>query len=363
MICFNDKMEFIDPFNVESTHDISTAIIEKQIVYDLQSLIPGNQKVLVIFTNPKSWGNIELLVSTDTDIDYVVYNCSDHPFQYPNKHLTDICQKPIIRLDGNFDSPYYYPYWLLASRRYAFKNDNPIVDKLKPHRVEYLCNKTRVSRIYMAVQLSTKNYFNDINIMWGHINDTVYAPGAPIGRLTTDEFIKNIMTDTHGSEYFDFVNFNKGVEKFRQLRIRFESASAGAVFSIVDGLSTAYLQLVSESVLEKPSTFISEKIWKPIRAGQLFLVQGPIGTIELLRYAGFDVFDDYIDHSRYDRELDWQKRTDLMLSVLDDIYPNIENIYFKTIERRQANIDRFKSQKLLGWALSNVTKQIQNLNK
>jgi hypothetical protein len=42
-------------------------------------------------------------------------------------------------------------------------------------------------------------------------------------------------------------------------------------------------------------SFTSEKIWKPIAAGQLFLVAGAPGTLAWLRQLGFHTFEDHYD--------------------------------------------------------------------
>lgn len=49
--------------------------------------------------------------------------------------------------------------------------------------------------------------------------------------------------------------------------------------------------------------FLSEKIYKPFLTGQLFVVHGCAGTVSALRQQGYNVFDNWIDHS-YDTELD-----------------------------------------------------------
>lgn len=328
-----------------------------QVAYDIKSLFSDNQTAMIILTNPPHWGGVEQL--SNTGIDYVVYNSSDHPDKVENRHLYDISTKPVIKLHSEFDSEYYYPFWFMASRHCTSSYpDLTSIDTLKQHYVEYLCGKTRVSRIYVALSLANRNYFNRIKINWCMLKFTD----------SVNEFIDTLVTHNHSSVRFEFPDFTAGVERFIGLHKDFTPLPLSIdgyakVFSAKHGLSDAYLQIVSESVPEHNSKFVSEKIWKPLRAGQLFLIQGGPGTIGLLRQAGFDVFDDYIDHARYDNEPDWQTRTDLMLSVLDDIYSNIETIYFSTTARRQANIDRFNSQDLVDWALRNVTAQIHNLAK
>jgi hypothetical protein len=60
-----------------------------------------------------------------------------------------------------------------------------------------------------------------------------------------------------------------------------------------DAYQNAYCNVVTETSALIP--FVSEKIWKPIAAGQLFLVVGAANTCAWLKQLGFYTFDDYYD--------------------------------------------------------------------
>ena len=57
---------------------------------------------------------------------------------------------------------------------------------------------------------------------------------------------------------------------------------------------SAWCNVVTESHASVP--FSSEKVWKPIAAGQLFLVAGPAGICSWLNSLGFETFNDNYDH-------------------------------------------------------------------
>lgn len=62
----------------------------------------------------------------------------------------------------------------------------------------------------------------------------------------------------------------------------------------------AYLNIVLETHMDvdgSSGVFITEKTFKPIKHGQLFIIFGAPGTIQMLRDYGYDLFDDIIDHS------------------------------------------------------------------
>jgi hypothetical protein len=101
-----------------------------------------------------------------------------------------------------------------------------------------------------------------------------------------------------------------------------------------------YVNLVTETtVIDR--LFVTEKTWKPIASGQLFLILGNPGTVQFLREQGVDTFDDYIDHG-YDLETDPATKLDLLYKSLDQLMiSNLEDIYKRTRQRRLENASRF----------------------
>ena len=75
----------------------------------------------------------------------------------------------------------------------------------------------------------------------------------------------------------------------------------------------SYCHIVLETHFDADSSggaFLTEKIFKPIKHGQPFVVAGPAGTLECLRRLGYRTFDHVMDNS-YDQETNntkrWQK--------------------------------------------------------
>ena len=146
---------------------------------------------------------------------------------------------------------------------------------------------------------------------------------------------------------------NEVFEKFKKIIHRIPDVVDSDIFNEyymcsrinMPGWLDSCLNIVTEPVIEDVG-FISEKIFKPLRAEQLFIIQGCPGTVDYLRNIGFDTFDDYINHNLYDHELDWIKRIDLSLQVLDDIYQDIPKIFDATKKRRENNRKYLQSQAL-----------------
>jgi hypothetical protein len=103
----------------------------------------------------------------------------------------------------------------------------------------------------------------------------------------------------------------------------------------------AYINIVLETTCNSIA-HTTEKIWKPIAAGQLFFIYGNQDTIKLLRQQGVDTFDDYIDHDEYDSEPDARRRCDLVIEAAERFAQrDISKIWKDTYQRRLINQDKF----------------------
>lgn len=103
----------------------------------------------------------------------------------------------------------------------------------------------------------------------------------------------------------------------------------------------SYINLVTETTVT-PRIYLTEKTWKPIGCGQLFLFVSNPGTVAHLRNMEVDCFDDYIDHNYYDSELDFKTRLRKMYEILDDLVTqDLRQIYIDTQDRRAANRQKF----------------------
>ena len=88
----------------------------------------------------------------------------------------------------------------------------------------------------------------------------------------------------------------------------------------------SYLNIVTESSYDQ--CFFSEKSCKPLATGQLFLQVNGKNSVDTLRYLGFECFNKHLNNHNYENFDNFIDRIDAMLNLLDNIYPNIEEIYF-----------------------------------
>lgn len=110
---------------------------------------------------------------------------------------------------------------------------------------------------------------------------------------------------------------------------------------MIPQLIDSYLHLVAETTV-LPKVFITEKTWKPIAAGTLFVIFGNAGIVQFLDSQGVDTYQDIIDHKYYDTEPDWRLRLQKIHNLIDDLMlQGIDKIYASLTERRLNNQQRF----------------------
>ena len=105
--------------------------------------------------------------------------------------------------------------------------------------------------------------------------------------------------------------------------------------------------LVSETNDNNHDVFMTEKLWKPMLAQQIFVVHGNLGYLRKLRDMGFRTFDSVFDES-YDLEVDPAKRIEKIVSLCRHLRTvDKGKIYKETESIRQHNRDRFLDRNAL----------------
>lgn len=75
---------------------------------------------------------------------------------------------------------------------------------------------------------------------------------------------------------------------------------------------STYFSLVSESTVDHPIIFPSEKIFKPMALYHPFIVSGQPGLLNYIRNLGFETFENLFDES-YDTETEFDKRLTIIV--------------------------------------------------
>ena len=104
------------------------------------------------------------------------------------------------------------------------------------------------------------------------------------------------------------------------------------------------VNLVTETTVSASMPMLSEKTFKPIASGQLFVLIASPGAIGFLRSTGIDTFDDIIDHS-YDQISNTELRIQQALAQLDRLDQlDLDAIYNQIKPRLIKNSEYFNSQ-------------------
>jgi hypothetical protein len=103
-----------------------------------------------------------------------------------------------------------------------------------------------------------------------------------------------------------------------------------------------FISLVTETLVDSGTLFLSEKIWKPIMVGHPFLVYGNKGTLKYLRELGYKTFDKWIDES-YDDISDNEMRCCKIVSELKK-FSDMSNDQLKEIREEMSEVCQFNRE-------------------
>lgn len=264
-------------------------------------------------------------------INNIIFDDCTNPIDVTN-HLTQINLKKFKILSGLFShhnsepcaTVQFFPFWAVwtSFQQYSFSN------REKKYKLSCLNGTPWIHRQLAYLELSNKFYFKDI--VFTFKNNLNYLPSPYECKLTKDEY-------------------NRIAELPCNISFLNSDIDIGIDLSIDHpAYQETFVNLVTETTVSNITPMLSEKTFKPIAAGQLFILVASPGSIEFLRNIGIDTFDDIIDHS-YDQEEDFRLRIlkvvneldRLMRLDLDKIYVDIKNrlyqnsIYFNSKEFRK----------------------------
>lgn len=306
--------------------------VYSQLVYFLKQKFSEDKKICIIRHVSKVFDVLERINSSDMDC--VVINASDHPLSFND---FAVLKKPYIYLDYDFNKENYHAWHLLWSHWLSLQDHEIDFISNRAYEISCLYVKSRITRVFNITELYDRVYFDKIYTTWCD------KFASPTEMMHEDGLIAADVQE----KWLTYLEIEKSIPNV-QLSSELESCQI-----LGKGYEDTYLNIVLEARVADFG-FLTEKIYKPIRAGQLFLTQSSPGTIRYLRSIGFDVYDDYIDHDRYDLEPDWKKRTRLMHSVLDEIQPRLGEIFNSTVERRKRNCEWLKDTRLIDRLLLNI---------
>jgi hypothetical protein len=83
----------------------------------------------------------------------------------------------------------------------------------------------------------------------------------------------------------------------------------------LEDYTETFVSIVTETIVNQETIFITEKTWKPIMVGHPFMVIGNQYTLSYLKRLGYKTFDKWWDES-YDKVADWKTRIKIVVNNL-----------------------------------------------
>jgi len=206
----------------------------------------------------------------------------------------------------------FYSHWYYQSY-VQFKKLESIDNFEKKHRLSSLNFNHRFHRIYNYLILRKHPDFS--NWVFTMNRHAFSNPERADDYMLDPEMLKEWETFSNTNEYASSYDINH------------------------PACTDSYIHLVTETTV-LPMVFITEKTWKPIASGQLFLIIGNPGTIQALADLGVDTFDDIIDHKYYDHEQDWKLRIHKVHKIINDLLSqDLFKLNQLTYQRRKQNAE------------------------
>jgi hypothetical protein len=236
----------------------------------------------------------------------ILYSCEGYSGMIRNNDL-EIIEKWRIQENFSSDSIYYITGNLICDEiaklknvnfkclpisifdawlSFSINNDEPV--KFEPIDDKYLYlsynRQPRLHRIFLIYELIKNELFNrgliSLNKPWNQ----------PMN------FIEDVNIQKFIFENAPF-NIDNSIDLKYNLACNIQ----------IDDYKRTFISLVTETLVNNGTLFLSEKIWKPITVGHPFMVYGNQYTLRYLKNLGYKTFDKWIDES-YDDEIDEEIR-------------------------------------------------------
>ena len=182
----------------------------------------------------------------------------------------------------------------------------PLPLSKRTHKFSSLNSNPWSHRILTYLHLVKKPYFSDMIFSWGRVT------GWTKDFLFEEDFINDIViTD---EEWAELKTLPERILAHPEDDTTHNDRSADHV-----AYTRACLNIITETTSRNDTPQLTEKSFKPILAGQFFVMIGSRGLVQYMRDIGFDVFDDIVNHS-YDNIEDDRERIAAVMKELDSLH-------------------------------------------
>lgn len=280
--------------------------------------VPNNS--IIVFSSQSI--SIDFLKNLNKDVFHIVFDDCTNP-----SHLNQILDQTTELIDYTVltgDLRYYanphlnshvkfFPFW----QHWVAKQNYSLSKETRSHKLSSLNGTAWNHRKLIYLELSKRPWFADMIFTFGN-------------RPPCYDW-QNTLTTQEQTEFDQLPNTVKFVNEDSNLEIDLSIDHPA--------FRNSWVNLVVETTVNPQVGLLSEKTFKPIASGQLFVLLGSPGSVEYLRDAGFDLFDDLIDHS-YDTVLDLRQRIKMIVDQLDHLVQlDLDSIGPTLFDRFRANKD------------------------
>ena len=321
----------------------------------LLDILPGDNKKVIQISSQLPKDILKMLDQITGTADTVIlyngdvwryFDAEKEIFNHPNLQDTNVFLQTLEYTNTKFNNRCWkisFPlfYWQVKKSTDRFV--------AKPNSLKYgfscLNNTNNIHRTLLGYNLHKNNLLDDI-IFSQNIVGEAYA----LDRIAQD------------AECLNLVNF----EKYRKLLpIRYnEPADLNLNFvndhSINhDAYTKAYCNIVTETECEEypydrniDLPIITEKSYKPFRAGQIPIMLAARGHIAYLKNLGFEMMEDLLPMD-YD-QMNVLQKIDTIVAIVSRGNEFIENFYFDHLQEIEHNYQLINSDKVENLILQNI---------
>ena len=335
-------MDIVDADLNPIPHDYSSDGYVDRVIYPVLSMCQANLKVVWCNTIHKKPLDIDLINQFNADV--VVIPACDHHINVASIDVRGLTKRIII-LGSNNDST-FYPFWPIYYPKFVdvkIPTDSDAMNVIRKYKFSCLNGHPTDDRTVNLLHMKSRSMYDDAVLSF-NIVDTG-GPNATLDIENTRNMLLNVCPEL--VDIFDKV--------FPYLPIHHHAVPPMPtaeqnkwLFKLpLEITPAAYLDSYINIVTETSDNFISEKLMKPILAGQLFVTTSNQKTLNLLREMGFDIFDDIFDGHQYAEHDDIYRRIDAMHGLMERINElDMQSLYSDTVSRRMHNRELLLSGKI-----------------
>jgi hypothetical protein len=232
--------------------------------------------------------------------------------------------------------------------KHIFKND---IDIITDKEFLFMCHNKRIKphRFGVLLEMKKLNIINEIDWSFLLNNDTNRDYYQFFKNIYEYDKITNLLEDI---EYFNKLGIKKS--KYEELHL---DNNLENDFIYKKTFESSFINIVTETYFENNIIHITEKSFKPFNFYQLPIFLATYGHVKKLRgLYGFDMFDDFIDHS-YDDQPNDRSRFELVINEIKKLSNiNVKDFYSN-------NINRLKNNKKIISEISNDIYDIEYFKK